>query len=103
MNNLSPISEFIICLVTITLAYFIVPYIKSKLSQTQLDKLQKAVDIAVMAAEEAARSGLIPKNEKYDYAVKWLEDNKYKVDAQMIEAAVWELMNWCKDEVGKDG
>lgn len=94
----TPVLEILVKFAAAVVIVFLVPYIKSKLSKTQLDKLQKAVNIAVVGAEEAGRSGLISKKDKYDYAVDWLESNGYKIDAQMIDAAVWELMNWSKEE-----
>lgn len=97
MIDLTSILEAVIALATALVTALLVPYIKSKLSQSQLDKLKAAAEIAVMAAEEAGRSGLIDINAKYEYAVAYLEKNGFTLDSdkmrQLIDATVWELIN----------
>lgn len=101
MIDLTPIIEIVISLAVAAITVFLIPYIKGKLSQSQLDRLRAAAEIAVMAAEEAARSNLINKDAKYEYAVAYLEKNGFTLNSdemkKVIDAAVWELINHLKE------
>jgi hypothetical protein len=101
MKDITNIFEALIGLAVAFITAFLIPYIRSRMSEARLDKLRTAAEIAVMAAEEAARSGLIPKLDKYEYAVKYLEDCGYTVRSdelkKVIDATVWELINHLKE------
>lgn len=84
-------------LITILLALvssFIIPWIKSKLTEAQLATTIKWVKIAVQAAEQIYNQSGMGAAKK-DYVITFLEEmgityNKDKIDA-MIESAVLEL------------
>lgn len=102
MTDITPIIELAVTVLAALCSIVIIPYIKTKLNRAQLDKAVQWVEIAVSAAEEAARAGLIDKGAKYSYVVGLLEDNGITFDAgtmqAMIDAKVWELFNQFKDE-----
>ncbi len=102
MTDITPIIELIVTILAALCSIVIIPYIKARLGRAQLDKAVQWVEIAVSAAEEAARAGLIDKGAKYGYAVELLEKNGITFDAPttqaLIDAKVWELFNQFKDE-----
>lgn len=111
MTDITTIIETIVSIVAIIIGGILIPLIRTKLSGVKLDKDKTALDVAVAwleiavnAAEEAARTGLIEKGAKYGYAVELLEKNGITFDAPttqaLIDAKVWELFNQFKDSEG---
>lgn len=102
MTDITPIIELLVTVLAALCSIVIIPYIKTKLNRAQLDKAVQWVEIAVSAAEEAARAGLIDKDAKYGYAVEMLERQGVTFDAAttqaLIDSKVWELFNQFKDE-----
>ena len=102
MTDITPIIELLVTVLAALCSIVIIPYIKTKLNRVQLDKAVQWVEIAVSAAEEAARAGLIDKAAKYGYALELLERQGVTFDEAttqaMIDAKVWELFNQFKDE-----
>lgn len=106
MTDITPILEVIIRLVALIITIVIIPKVKKLLAEKVAESDQKKIlrwaEIAVQAAEEAARSGLIDKKAKYEYAKSFLEDRGITFDANTIEALinsnVWDLINRFKDE-----
>lgn len=104
MTDITPIIELLVTVLAALCSIVIIPYIKTKLNAVQLDKAVRWVEIAVSAAEEAARAGLIDKAAKYGYALTVLEDNGITFDAPtaqaLIDAKVWELFNQFRNSEG---
>ena len=104
MTDITPIIELLVTVLAALCSIVIIPYIKTKLNRAQLDKAVQWVEIAVSAAEEAARAGLIDKTAKYGYALELLERQGVTFDEAttqaMIDAKVWELFNQFKDVEG---
>lgn len=102
MTDITPIIELLVTVLAALISIVVIPYIKTKLTRAQLDKAVQWVEIAVSAAEEAARAGLIDKSSKYGYALELLERQGVTFDEAttqaMIDAKVWELFNQFKDE-----
>lgn len=104
--DITPILSLIIRLVFTLITLFLIPkitdFLKTKVSESDQKKILRWAEIAVQAAEEAARSGLIDKKAKYEYAKSFLEDRGITFDADTIEALinsnVWDLINRFKDE-----
>lgn len=94
--NLTPILQAIIGLLAALITYRLIPWIKARTTASQQEMMRAAVRVAVFAAEQIYGSG--KGEEKLDYAFKWLEDRGYTVSRAEIEAAVYESMNWLKDE-----
>lgn len=105
MTDITPIIELLVTVLAALCSIVIIPYIKTKLNRAQLDKAVQWVEIAVSAAEEAARAGLIDKTAKYGYALELLERQGVTFDEAttqaMIDAKVWELFNQFKDVEGE--
>lgn len=104
--NITPILELVVKLIFAAVTIFLIPKIKkllaAKVSESDQKKLIRWAEIAAQAAEEAARSGLIDKKAKYNYAKDFLEARGITFDADTMEAlinsTVWELFNRFKDE-----
>ena len=104
--NITPILELVVKLIFTAVTIFLIPKIKkllaAKVAESDQKKILRWVELAVQAAEEAARSGLIDKKAKYEYAKSFLEDRGITFDANTIEALinsnVWDLINRFKDE-----
>lgn len=104
--DITPILELAVKLIFAAVTIFLIPKIKkllaAKVAESDQKKILRWAEIAVQAAEEAARSGLIDKKAKYEYAKSFLEDRGITFDANTIEALinsnVWDLINRFKDE-----
>lgn len=108
--NITPILELVVKLVFAAVTIFLIPKIKklfaTKVSESDQKKLIRWAEIAVQAAEEAARSGLIDKKAKYQYAKNFLEARGVTFDADtmqaLIDSTVWELFNQFKKDSDSD-
>ena len=112
MNNLdiTLILELIIKLIVALITIFLIPKLKeliaAKVSESNQKKIIRWVELAVQAAEEAERSGLIDKKAKYQYAKTFLEARGVTFDADtmqaLIDSTVWELFNQFKKDSDSD-
>lgn len=88
------ILEAIITLLVAVITAFVIPYIKSKLSENELAEIIKWVQIAVQAAEMIYNESGMGK-EKKKYVETFLTEHNIKVDIEqldaLIESAVLEL------------
>ncbi|MHB1154028.1 MAG: phage holin, LLH family [Eubacteriales bacterium] len=95
--DITPICNIIIALVSTVVSAFLIPYIKSRISESNQIKLVKLVQVAVSAAEQIAQ--LTESTDKKMYVVDFLKRKGYTVNADdigdeinaLIEAAVYEL------------
>lgn len=107
MKDITEILEIIIKVVIALGGVFITPWLIKKFG---VETLRKWTEIVCDAAEEAARSGLIPKAEKYEYAVKLLKKFLgifgWTIDSEriraLIDAMCYEKFNQFKDDVGDE-
>jgi hypothetical protein len=92
--NYTELFRAIVALFVALLTVVVIPWIKSKTGAARFAEVLKWVEIAVAAAEQMAKAGLInvPKKE---FVVQFLNDSGVNVDAAeldaMIEAAVHKL------------
>lgn len=92
--NIDVVIKVIIPILGAIITYVLVPLIKKKVSNEQLDYIYAWVTIAVKSAEQMHNAGLInvPKKE---YVIQHLNDKGFKISEadldNMIEAAVKEL------------
>lgn len=108
--DITPILELAVKLIFAAVTIFLIPKIKklfaTKVSESDQKKLIRWAEIAVQAAEEAARSGLIDKKAKYKYAKSFLEARGATLDADamqaLIDSTVWELFNQFKKDSDAD-
>ena len=106
--DITVILELIVKLIFAVLTIFVVPKLKALISEKVAESDQKKiiswVELAVQAAEEAERSGLIDKKAKYQYAKSFLEARGVTFDADtmqaLIDSTVWELFNQFKKDYG---
>ena len=104
--DITPILELAVKLIFIVVTIFLIPKIKellaAKVAESDQKKLLRWVELAVQAAEEAERSGLIDKKAKYQYAKDFLEKRGVTFDADTMQALIdstcWELFNQFKKD-----
>lgn len=108
--NITPILELVVKLIFTLITIFLVPKLKelisTKVAESDQKKIIRWVELAVQAAEEAERSGLIDKEAKYQYAKSFLEARGATFDADtmqaLIDSTVWELFNQFKKDSDSD-
>lgn len=92
--DLTPVIEAIIALCVALVTTFLIPYIKSKTTKEQQEKINGWVKIAVNAAEQIYNVPGSGKNKK-DYVLRFLESKGFTIDEKsldsMIESAVYAL------------
>lgn len=104
--DITPILEIVIKLIATLITLFLIPRLtelmKAKVSEADQKKIIRWAELAVQAAEEAERAGLIDKKAKYQYAKDFLEKRGVTFDADamqaLIDSTVWELFNQFKQE-----
>lgn len=109
MMDITPILELIIKLVFTLITLFLIPKLKAliseKVAESDQRKIIRWVELAVQAAEEAERSGLIDKKAKYTYALDFLEKRGVTFDPDtmqaLIDSSCWELFNKFKADSGE--
>ena len=108
--DITPILELVVKLIFALITIFLIPKLKellaTKVSESYQKKLIRWAEIAVQAAEEAERSGLIDKKAKYQYAKDFLEKRGVTFDADTMQALIdstcWELFNQFKKDSDSD-
>ena len=104
--DITVILELIVKLIFAVLTIFVVPKLKDliseKVAESDQKKIIRWVELAVQAAEEAERAGLIDKKAKYTYALNFLEKRGVTFDPDTMQALIdstcWELFNKFKGE-----
>ena len=104
--DITVILELIIKLIFTLITIFLLPKLKAliseKVAESDQRKIIRWVELAVKAAEEAERAGLIDKKAKYTYALNFLEKRGVTFDADtmqaLIDSSCWELFNKFKGE-----
>ena len=104
--DITVILELIIKLIFAAITIFLLPKLRALISEKVAESDQKKiiqwVELAVKAAEEAERAGLIDKKAKYTYALDFLEKCGVTFDADTMQALIdstcWELFNKFKGE-----
>lgn len=108
--DITPILELVVKLIFTLITIFLVPKLKelisTKVAESDQKKIIRWVELAVQAAEEAERSGLIDKKAKYQYAKNFLEARGVTFDADTMQALIdstcWELFNQFKKDSDSD-
>ena len=99
--DITVILELIVKLIFAAITIFLLPKLKAliseKVAESDQKKIIRWVELAVQAAEEAERSGLIDKKAKYTYALDFLEKRGVTFDPDTMQALIdstcWELFN----------
>ena len=104
--DITAILELIIKLIFAAITIFLLPKLKAliseKVAESDQRKIIQWVELAVKAAEEAERAGLIDKKAKYTYALDFLEKRGVTFDPDTMQALIdstcWELFNQFKTD-----
>ena len=104
--DITVILELIIKLIFAAITIFLLPKLKAliseKVAESDQRKIIQWVELAVKAAEEAERAGLIDKKAKYTYALDFLEKRGVTFDPDTMQALIdstcWELFNQFKKD-----
>ena len=93
--DLTEILSTVITLIAAIIAAFVIPWLKNKIGEQNMDEFMSWVNIAVAAAEQLYDS--MDGEKKKAYVVEFLSSKGFKVDTEeldnAIEAAVLELHN----------
>ena len=104
--DITVILELVVKLIFAVITIFLLPKLKAliseKVAESDQRKIIQWVELAVKAAEEAERAGLIDKKAKYTYALNFLEKRGVTFDPDTMQALIdptcWELFNKFKDD-----
>ena len=92
--DLTSIANAVIALIAAIITAFVIPWIKSRMTAAQFEKIKMWVTVAVEAAEQLY-TGSGRGAEKKAYVVEFLNGKGFKIDAatldNLIEAAVFDL------------
>lgn len=95
--DLTIVIEAVAALIAAVITAFVIPWIKSKTTNAQFEKIKMWVEVAVEAAEQIY-IGSGRGEEKKAYVVQFLETKGFKIDAdsldKLIEAAVFNLPSY---------
>lgn len=95
--DLTSIANAVIALIAAIITAFVIPWIRSKTTAAQFEKIKMWVTVAVEAAEQLY-TGSGRGAEKKAYVVEFLNSNGFKIDAEtldkLIEAAVFNLPDY---------
>lgn len=87
MIDLTPIVNAFITLIGLLLTTFLIPWIRTKISNEKLKEIQKWTSVGVKAAEMIYKeSGMGDAKKKY--VRKFLESKGYKLDIDTVDALI---------------
>lgn len=89
--DLTPVFQAIIALLAALVTYKLIPWIKSKTTESQQNNLRAMVKVFVFAAEQLYGAG--EGRKKLEYVREKLLENGFDADIDEIEAAVSEYFN----------
>lgn len=93
-NVMYQIASLVLTILGLIITYFVVPWLKTKLSNEKLTEIETWVTIAVAAAEQLKKAGKLTTPKK-DHVLKFIKDKGITITDQeleaLIEAAVFEL------------
>ena len=92
--DITNIIKFLFVIISAVLTYFVIPYIRAKTSDSELESLKSYIRAGVHAAEMLYKESGMGKNKK-EYVVEYLRELGYSVDVNeldaLIEGAVYDL------------
>lgn len=94
MIDITPIAQAVIALISVIITVILIPYIRSKTTATQQERIQSLINIAVYAAEQLCTEPGSGEKKKL-YVLGFLQERGITYDVSaidlMIEAAVKKL------------
>lgn len=97
--DLTQIILAVIALISAVLTGFVIPWLKTKLTDHQYDTLATLVRVGVFAAEQLFTSDMW--KEKKEYVVNLLLENGYKVDITAVDALIEATVRELRIEQGQ--
>lgn len=88
MTDITPIITAIIGVIAAVLSAFVIPYLRVKLSAEKRNELMTMVEIAVMAAEQLTKAGVINKDERKNHVLDFLHKNGFDINMDEIEEMI---------------
>ncbi len=99
--DLTSIATSVVAIIGALCARHLIPWLKSKFTASELEKVLTIVSVAVEAAEQMATAFGWSGEEKFQYVVDYIEKNGYTIDIDTltayIESAVYELTGNIKE------
>lgn len=92
MIDLTPFIKAVLTLLATIITAFVVPYIKTKTTIAQRQKIKTYIKAAVLAAEQVYQTDGMGRK-KMEYARDYLLGLGYDISVTEIEAAVYEFIN----------
>lgn len=93
MIDLTPIINAFMAVIAVAITVYLLPWMKSRITEQQRENIQAWVKIACAAAEQLGNTGKI--EDKKQYVLDYLAQKNLKLDLteleQLIEAAVLEI------------
>lgn len=93
MIDFTPVIDFVIAVIAAVIARYLIPWLKAKTNERNMENLLAWVDIAVMAAQQMFYQ--MRGSERLEYVLDFLEDKGFNIDdasvRNAIEAAVFTL------------
>ena len=99
--DLMPIIQAIIALLAAIVTYWLIPWIKARTAAQQQANIRAAVKVLVFAAEQIYGAG--NGKDKLRYVEEKLKEQGFRIDADEIEAAVGEYLNYRTGSRDTDG
>ena len=95
--DLTSIANAVIALIAAIITAFVIPWIRSKTTAAQFEKIKMWVTVAIEAAEQIY-TGSGRGEEKKRFVIEFLANKGFKIDAdsldKLIEAAVFNLPSY---------
>lgn len=93
--DLTQLAIALLSIIGTIITSYLIPYIKQKHSKEELEKVMILAKIAVNAAEQLAKTGIIDLSERKEYALNVLKEKGVTLDIEqlsdIIESFVLEL------------
>ena len=95
-NVMYQILSLVLTIIGLIITYYVVPILRSKVSDEKLSLIEMWVNIAVAAAEQMKDAGLLPDGqEKKDFVLQFVKEKGITITDEeldaLIEAAVYEI------------
>ena len=84
--DLTVIIKAVLTIISALITAFLIPWIKTKISAAQAERLNELIKVAVAAAEQLYGSGTGP--DKLAYVYDCLEEKGYTVDREAVRSEV---------------
>lgn len=88
MRDLTPVMISAITCLFAAITVFVIPFLRQKLSIEKREELMKWTEIAVNAAEQLCKSGVISKEDRKNHVLAFLNNKGYDVNLEEIDELI---------------